>query len=74
MSPLMHSLPCNTYTLVVRLYCTGNFLQNVLSCYPGTTQDFETNNTSYERPITELLELVMKEGVAVSSELPYPLE
>ena len=55
----------SAYTLVVRLYRTGNSLQNILSFYSGTTQDSETNETSYESPILELLELVMKEGVAV---------
>ena len=52
--------------VVVRLYRTGNFLQKILSCYSGTTQGSETKDTSYEIPIIELLELVMKEGVAVS--------
>ena len=43
-----------------------HFLQNILGCYSGTTQDSETNDTSIERPTIELLENVMKEGVAVS--------
>ena len=38
-------------TLVVRLYRTGNFLQNILSCYSRTIQDNETNDTPFESPI-----------------------
>ena len=45
---------------------TDSFQKNVLSYYSGTTQDNETNDTSFESPIIELLEIVMKEGVAVS--------
>ena len=52
-------------TLVVKLYPTGNFLQIILGCYSGTTQDSETNDTSLESSIKECLELIMKEGVAV---------
>ena len=55
-----------TATLVVRLYRTGNFLQNLLGFYSETTQDSETNDTSFDSPIIELLQSVMKEGVAVS--------
>ena len=53
-------------TLLDRLYCTGNFLQNIFGHYSGTTQDSEANDTSFESHIIELLEIVMKEGVAVS--------
>ena len=45
---------------------TASFEQNILGYYSGTTQDSETNDTSFESPIIELLEIVMKEGVAVS--------
>ena len=54
------------FTLVVSLYCIGNFLQNILGCYSETKQDSETNDTSFESPIIEPLELVMKAGMAVS--------
>ena len=59
------SMPRIYCALVVRLYRTGNFLQNILGCYSGTTKDSETNDISFESPIIEPLELLMKEGVAV---------
>ena len=61
-------------TLVDRLYCTGNFLQNVLSCYSATKQDNETNDTPFESPIKWLLNLVIKVGMAVSKRQPHPFE
>ncbi len=45
---------------------TASCEQNILGYYSETTQDSETNDTSFESPIIELLEIVMKEGVAVS--------
>ena len=66
MNSVQHSIVITYTALVVRLYRTSNFVQNILDCYCGTTQDSETNDTSFESPIRELLELVMKEGVAVS--------
>ena len=44
----------------------GSFLQNILRCYSGTTQDFETNDALFESPDIGLLKLVMKGGRAVS--------
>ena len=55
------------HILVERLYRTRNFLQNVLSCYSGTTQDNEINDTPFESP-------VMKVGMAVSKRQPRPCE
>ena len=54
------------HTLVDIYLRTASFEQNILGYYSGTTQESETNDTSFERPIIELLENVMKEGVAVS--------
>ena len=45
---------------------TASFEQNILGYYSGTTQGSETNDTSFESPIIELLEIVMKEGVVLS--------
>ena len=59
-------------TLLDRLYCTGNFLQNILSCYFGTIQDNETDDTPFESPIKQLLNLVLKVSVAVSKRQPGP--
>ena len=59
---------------MVRLYRTGKFYQNILGHYSGTEKDSETNDTSFESPIIELLEMVMIEVVAVSYGLPHPLE
>ena len=53
-------------TLVARLYRTRSFLQNILGCYTGKTQDSETNDASFESIYIMPLELVMEEGVAVS--------
>ena len=60
------------HTLVVRLYRTGNFLQNILGCYSGTTQDSETNDISFESPIIEIFETGKKLGVTSSWEWPRP--
>ena len=38
-------------TLVDRLYHTGNFLQNNVSCYSETLQEKETNDNPFESPI-----------------------
>ena len=54
------------HTLVDIHLRTARFEQNILGYYSGTTQDSETNDTSFESIIIELLEMVMKEGVAVS--------
>ena len=53
-------------TLVDIYLRTASFEQNILGYYSGTTQDSETNDTSFESPILELLEIVTKEGVVAS--------
>ena len=60
-------------TLVVRLYRTGNFLQNILGCYSSTTQDSEINDTSFESPIIGRSEFAKKLGVAWFWGWPCPL-
>ena len=40
-----------TYTLADIHLRTGNFQKNVLSYYPGTTQDNEMNDTPFESHI-----------------------
>ena len=42
--------------------------------YTVTSWDSGTNDTSFESPISQLLELIMKVGVLVSYRLPCPLE
>ena len=53
---------------------TGNFKKNVLRYYSRTTQGNETNDTPFESPIKQLLNLVIKVGVAVSKRQPRPCE
>ena len=69
---MSYYLSVASITLVVRLYRTGNCSQNVMSYYIGTTQDYETNDTSFESPNTELLESAIQEGVAYPKVLPCP--
>ena len=49
--------------LMDRLYCTGNFLHNILSWFSGTLKDSETKDNSFKSPNIELLEFIIKVGV-----------
>ena len=57
--------------LSFRIHHTGKFLQNILSCFFGTTQNSETNDTSFESLNKELLKLVGNVGCEVSYRLPH---
>ena len=64
----------NISTLADIYHRTATFEQNILICYRETTVDSEINDTSFEGPISELLDLIIKVGVAIPKRLPRPLE
>ena len=65
------SRPC---TLADKYHRTVSFEQNLLIYYTTSKQDSEMNDTSFESPISELLDLVIKVGVGNTKRLPHPLE
>ena len=54
------------HTLADIYHRTATFEQNILTSCAETRYDIEISDTSFESPIKDLLNLVMKVGVAVS--------
>ena len=71
---IFHIVCLGNITLADIYLRTGNFKKNVLRYYSRTTQGNETNDTPFESPIKQLLNLVIKVGVAVSKRQPRPCE
>ena len=58
------------HTHFLALTCSkATFEQNILICYRETIWHLEIDNTSFESPISELLALLVKVGVAFPKRL-----